>query len=629
MQEANASNNSYVKTRWCVDSGANRDICRDISIAEGDPIPRSLVIGEAGRGHSFNSEAIGSVACNIDGKKLPLLTRTIFAKQIHENIMSVAEAVDKGFVMVFSKSGVYLYNPKCVMVKGEALISGGRDPKSRLFHFDLDAPICNIAHADNTSVIHAFSLNANDECLGENKAIPAKLSPLSLVPAVGISNSKVGDKWYERVHAARVTEGGDTYCPLPFDATMFDEDTRALLTRTYHEFKTDYDLWHPRLAHINQRLALLAKPDLKDYPKKCACKYCILGKFHKHSHSGKRPTQTEINWLAGEYITCDLFGPLLRSMGGGRYCAIYVDLASRFIWVHVISDKTGSYESTEAVFQDARARSGRPCRFFKTDGDGIFTGGEALRIYAKWKLRHIQSAPGDSASNDVAERAIRTMAELARTNLLHSGAPQSFWGEAICMVAYVWNIITVCSNTLIPGDYLSRTSLLEGHTRKYDLSHLRAFGTSCYYMLTVVKKGGKKDAMGPKARHGVIIGIEDNMPAYRVYDLERREAKRIPFAQVISHEGHYPLRDYSKWTEEEKALPESFIPSFDAQIAEDEFSRFGFSEKEKLELFSDFSSTREAYLYGNASMGDVDPPPPWGRATRPRDWLTSRPLQLT
>ena len=469
MQEANASNNSYVKTRWCVDSGANRDICRDISIAEGDPIPRSLVIGEAGRGHSFNSEAIGSVACNIDGKKLPLLTRTIFAKQIHENIMSVAEAVDKGFVMVFSKSGVYLYNPKCVMVKGEALISGGRDPKSRLFHFDLDAPICNIAHADNTSVIHAFSLNANDECLGGNKAIPAKLSPLSLVPAVGISNSKVGDKWYERVHAARVTS--------TFDATMFDEDTRALLT---HEFKTDYDLWHPRLAHINQRLALLAKPDLKDYPKKCACKYCILGKFHKHSHSGKRPTETEINWLAGEYITCDLFGPLLRSTG----------------------DKTGSYN-----IPGCWARSGRPCRFFKTDGDGIFTGGEALRIYAEWKLRHIQSAPGDSASNDVQfGQWLNWLALICFTRRVFGERQYAWWRMS--------GISLLCA--LIPGDYLSRTSLLEGHTRKYDLSHLRAFGTSCYYMLTVVKKGGKKDAMGPKARHGVIIGIEDNMPAYRV-----------------------------------------------------------------------------------------------------------------
>ena len=30
------------------------------------------------------------------------------------------------------------------------------------------------------------------------------------------------------------------------------------------------------------------------------------------------------------------------------------------------------------------------------------------------------------------------------------------------------------------------------------------------------KKGGKKDAVGAKARLGAIIGIEDNMAAYRV-----------------------------------------------------------------------------------------------------------------
>ena len=80
--------------------------------------------------------------------------------------------------------------------------------------------------------------------------------------------------------------------------------------------------------------------------------------------------------------------------------------------------------------QDARARSGRPMRFFKTDGDGIFTGEEAEDIYEQFSIRHIQSAPGDSASNDLAERTIRTLAEMARPNLLHAGAPTNLWGEA-------------------------------------------------------------------------------------------------------------------------------------------------------------------------------------------------------
>ena len=142
-------------------------------------------------------------------------------------------------------------------------------------------------------------------------------------------------------------------------------------------------------------------------------------------------------WAVGEYVTCDLFGPLLRSMGGGRYVAFYVDVKSRFIYAKILRDKVEHYLTTAEVFRDIKARSGNAVRFFKTDGDGTFTGKEACAIYAQFSIRHIQSAPGDSASNDIAERTIRTIAELARTNLMHSGAPPSLWAEAVCMVTFV------------------------------------------------------------------------------------------------------------------------------------------------------------------------------------------------
>ena len=151
----------------------------------------------------------------------------------------------------------------------------------------------------------------------------------------------------------------------------------------------------------------------------------------------------------------------------------------------------------------------------------------------------------------------------------------------MCMVTFVLNNLAVIP-TSTRGVCLSRTAILEGHERKYDLAILRAFGTKCYWMLTLEKKGG---AMFPKARLGVIVGIEDNMPAYRVYDFEKRGTiRRIPFSQVVTHEGHFPFKDRSKWTEEDKALPTSFIPSVDARNDSTEWSRYGFSDAEVVEL---------------------------------------------
>ena len=297
-------------------------------------------------------------------------------------------------------------------------------------------------------------------------------------------------------------------------------------------------------------------------------------------------TQDDGPRLRGEYLHCDLVGPLLTSRGGSRYVAVYGDASSRQIWCKMLKDKTGNYDAMEEVFVDATARSGRPVRFFKTDGDGIFTGERALAIYAKYKIRHIQSAPGDSASNDVAERTIRTVMELTRTNLLHSGAPPNMWAEAMCMICFVWNNMPICPNPLQPGSFLSRTALLEGHSRKYNLDNLRAFGTKCHWMLTVEKKGGRKDAVGPKARLGAIVGIEDNMAAYRVYSFESKTILRIPFSQVVTHEGHFPFRNMERWSSEEKELPDSFLPSLEAMSDPEEWGRFGFSEFEELEFFS-------------------------------------------
>jgi len=61
--------------------------------------------------------------------------------------------------------------------------------------------------------------------------------------------------------------------------------------------------------------------------------------------------------------------------------AFYIDMKSRFVYAKPLQDKAENYQAMLEVLQDAKARSGRPMRFFKSDGDGIFTGKEALSIF--------------------------------------------------------------------------------------------------------------------------------------------------------------------------------------------------------------------------------------------------------
>ena len=81
-------------------------------------------------------------------------------------------------------------------------------------------------------------------------------------------------------------------------------------------------------------------------------------------------------------------------MGGAKYVAFYKDLRSQFVYAKPLKKKTDHYEAVVEVIRDSRARSGRPMRFFKSDGDGIFTGKEFQAILDEFSIRHIQSARG-------------------------------------------------------------------------------------------------------------------------------------------------------------------------------------------------------------------------------------------
>ena len=585
---------------WCVDSGANRDICKDASMSRGKAVAKPLVIGEAGKGHSFLSESEGPISYPLRGGCAPLFSRTIFAEKIGENIMSVSEAVDNGYLMVLKKDGVALYNAAEVNVKGAPVLTGGRG-KNRLFYLDFPAlPKCNVAVAGG----------------------PKGPSP-SIITSLSSGAVNYADIRAKRHKGPTV----DLSAPVNVESVF---PIVAQLTKTYHEYSNEYDLWHSRMIHLNPKFVAMANPDLKQCPTKAECDDCIMGKMHKHPHSGSRPKPESLKIAAGEYLTCDLFGPVLRSVGGAHYAAFYSDPKSRFVYVKTLVYKTGHYAAFREVLQDMRARSGRRLRFFKSDGDGIFVGEESKAIYADYAIRHLQSAPGDSASNDIAERTIRTLVELTRTNLIHAGAPQNLWAEAMSMVVYVWNNLALCPSYTSPGKVVSRLNLLEGHERKFDISILRAFGTKCFFMLTVEKKGGKKMALAPKARLGAIVGIEDNMSAYRVFDFEHRgKIRRIPFAQIVTHEGHYPFRDVSQWSTEEKELPVSFVPSMEARCDDAEWRRYGFTPAQVEELNYDAvgglpptpthapdglfpvdGGQKDPYPIADPPLGGEDGPPP-------------------
>ena len=158
-------------------------------------------------------------------------------------------------------------------------------------------------------------------------------------------------------------------------------------------------------------------------------------------------------------------------------------------------------------------------------------------------MRHEWSAPYDSNTNAFIERARRTVFEGVCTSLIRSGAPTRFWGEAENHKIYTINILPTLEDPQNEGKFCSRRDLLEGCRRPPNLEKLVAFGTMVTCYIPQGQRKGNKNPSQRRAFTGVIMGYEDNMPAYRVWHLEQKCLRRVSYNFCICHEGYYPFKD--------------------------------------------------------------------------------------
>jgi len=101
--------------------------------------PRTLHIGEASQGHSFTTTEEGAIPLRVRGEAIPLFGRAIYAEQVGENLMSVSEAVDRGFTVVFTKDAVEFHKAATVRVPDNPILKGVRS-RNRLFYVEFPSP---------------------------------------------------------------------------------------------------------------------------------------------------------------------------------------------------------------------------------------------------------------------------------------------------------------------------------------------------------------------------------------------------------------------------------------------------------------------------------------------------------
>ena len=138
-----------------------------------------------------------------------------------------------------------------------------------------------------------------------------------------------------------------------------------------------------------------------------------------------------------------------------------------------------------------------------------------------------------------------------------------------------------------PKIFVSRKNLLQGNTKPFPLERLMAFGTAATCYIPLEKRRGGKEPAQRRSFQGVLVGYEEGMPAYRVWDLEAHTVKAVSYVFTICHEGYYPLRDKTHWDSEWHHAPYTFSPVQDGLLTLGEWSRYDFDDEDAMTVMAD------------------------------------------
>ena len=270
------------------------------------------------------------------------------------------------------------------------------------------------------------------------------------------------------------------------------------------EISASWETWHRRLGHAgkNKVKALL---ESKGY---CAtgkedffCEACIFGKMTK----GPYKEIVNKDFKPGAKIHCDLSGKVsIESAGGCKYFAVFVDESSGYKKVAMLKKKE-LVEEFKKVIQEVKEETGHPIEILRTDQGTEFIGTSFQDLLKEHKIKHEMSVEYTPQSNGMAERAIRSLTEKARSLLADANLPKFMWAECVSTACYLSNLVATRD--------LKKTSYELWHGKEPSIEHLRAFG--CDVFVHIPKP--KRNKFDKKARKGQLIGYGPSTKLYRVY----------------------------------------------------------------------------------------------------------------
>ena len=185
-----------------------------------------------------------------------------------------------------------------------------------------------------------------------------------------------------------------------------------------------------------------------------------------HSHSsGHSSAKAARSKRPGELVYADIAGPFVDSAHGGyKYALVLVDDFTRYKWVYFLRNKSEAAEYTNTFIASFNALLTK--RFgadgaephvvsaIHTDNAGEFTSSEFMDLLDRELMGQSNSPAYTHHANGVAERAIRSIFGLVRSNMVAGGLKPGLWTYA---VRHALDILNRCTGPS-SGDSASSTT---------------------------------------------------------------------------------------------------------------------------------------------------------------------------
>ncbi|GJX63939.1 ribonuclease H-like domain-containing protein [Tanacetum coccineum] len=278
------------------------------------------------------------------------------------------------------------------------------------------------------------------------------------------------------------------------------------------------------------------------------CVACLKGKQHKASYKSKiQNSITQPLFM----LHMNLFGPtFVSSLMNKKYCLVVTDDYIRFTWVFFLASKDETSGILKNFITEIENLVDKKVKIIRCNNKIEFKNRVMNEFCEKKCIKREFSVARTPQQNGVAERRNRTLIEAARTMLVDSKLPTTFWAEAINTACYVHNrVIIVKPHNKTPYE------LFRGRTPS--LSFMRPFG--CHVtILNTLDHLGKFDG---KFDDGFFVGYSLTSNAFRVYNVRTRKVKENLHIRFLENK---PIitGDGSKWLFDIDSLTKSmnYVP---------------------------------------------------------------------